>query len=370
LPLSGGADSASVAAIVGTMCELVAAEVRARGPSSPVAKEAKRIVGGAVASNDLGDPKVLANAVLHCCYMGTAHSSVATRTRARDLAGQIGAHFDNIELDRVTDAVLWVFSKFVSGGKEPRFLSRGGTLAEDLALQNIQARIRMVLAYLLAQLLPWVRNRQGFLLVLGSANVDEGLRGYMTKYDCSSADLNPIGSISKLDLKRLLKWAAHKYGYQALAEIEGAAPTAELRPDTDEGTAQTDEEDMGMSYEDLGFYGRLRKVDRCGPVSMFAKLCRVWSDPKGPGRAGRVLLPSEVAEKVKYFFRMYSINRHKMTTLTPAYHAESYSPDDNRYDLRQFLYNARWPRQSRVIDELAARMEAEQASLKPPAPII
>ena len=39
----------------------------------------------------------------------------------------------------------------------------------------------MVLAYLLAQLLPWVRNRQGFLLVLGSANVDEGLRGYMTK---------------------------------------------------------------------------------------------------------------------------------------------------------------------------------------------
>ena len=61
------------------------------------------------------------------------------------------------------------------------------------------------------QLLPWVRGRStGFLLVLGSANVDEGLRGYMTKYDCSSADLNPIGSISKLDLKRLMKWAATK----------------------------------------------------------------------------------------------------------------------------------------------------------------
>ena len=28
--------------------------------------------------------------------------------------------------------------------------------------------------------------------VLGSANVDEALRGYMTKYDCSSADINPI----------------------------------------------------------------------------------------------------------------------------------------------------------------------------------
>ena len=31
----------------------------------------------------------------------------------------------------------------------------------------------MVLAYLFAQLLPWVRGRYGGLLVLGSANVDE-----------------------------------------------------------------------------------------------------------------------------------------------------------------------------------------------------
>jgi hypothetical protein len=36
-------------------------------------------------------------------------------------------------------------------------------------------------SYLFGQLLPWCRNRSGFLLVLGSANVDEGLRGYMTK---------------------------------------------------------------------------------------------------------------------------------------------------------------------------------------------
>ena len=28
------------------------------------------------------------------------------------------------------------------------------------------------------------------------------------------------------------------------------------------------------------------------------------------------------------------MNRHKMTTLTPSYHAENYSPDDNRFDLR------------------------------------
>jgi len=33
---------------------------------------------------------------------------------------------------------------------------------------------------------------------------------------------------------------------------------------------------------------------------------------------------------VKHFFRFYAINRHKTTVLTPSYHAENYSPDDNR----------------------------------------
>ena len=37
-------------------------------------------------------------------------------------------------------------------------------------------------SYMLAQLLPELRERKGFLLVLGSANVDEALRGYYTKY--------------------------------------------------------------------------------------------------------------------------------------------------------------------------------------------
>lgn len=68
----------------------------------------------------------------------------------------------------------------------------------------------MVLAYIFAQLTLWVRNRPGGLLVLGSANVDESLRGYLTKYDCSSADINPIGGISKMDLRRFLTYAKDK----------------------------------------------------------------------------------------------------------------------------------------------------------------
>lgn len=59
----------------------------------------------------------------------------------------------------------------------------------------------------------------------------------------------------------------------------------------------------------------------------------------------------QVAEKVKHFFRCYAMNRHKLTVLTPAYHAESYSPDDNRFDLRPFLYQTSWEWQFAEIDK-------------------
>ena len=74
-------------------------------------------------------------------------------------------------------------------GFVPLFKAHGGSNVENLALQNIQARLRMVTAYYFGQMLPTVRRRTGGggLLVLGSANVDECLRGYVTKYDCSSA---------------------------------------------------------------------------------------------------------------------------------------------------------------------------------------
>jgi NAD+ synthase (glutamine-hydrolysing) len=59
----------------------------------------------------------------------------------------------------------------------------------------------MLLAYLFAQTELELPKRKGYLLVLGSSNLDESLRGYFTKYDCSSADINPIASFSKLRLK-------------------------------------------------------------------------------------------------------------------------------------------------------------------------
>ena len=79
----------------------------------------------------------------------------------------------------------------------------------------------------------------------------------------------------------------------------------------------------------------------------FRKLCIVWNH----------LTPSEVAVKVKRFFYFYSANRHKMCTITPSYHAEAYSPDDNRFDLRQFLYNTKWTWQFHAMDEIVKDKE-------------
>lgn len=55
----------------------------------------------------------------------------------------------------------------------------------------------MILSYLLAQMIPVQKKMDGFLLVLASANVDEALLGYVTKYDCSAGDINPIGCLNK-----------------------------------------------------------------------------------------------------------------------------------------------------------------------------
>ena len=188
-----------------------------------------------------GDPKELCNRIFVTCYMGSENSSEDTKRRADKLARQIGSYHMNVAIDNMVKAVIAVFS--TATGHIPKFRVRGGSVRENLALQNVQARVRMVTAYLFAQLMLWVRGRPGGLLVLGSANVDEALRGYMTKYDCSSADVNPIGGISKTDLKSFLRHARGLHGLTALDDIMAAPPTAELEPLSEAGAlAQTDEQ--------------------------------------------------------------------------------------------------------------------------------
>lgn len=82
---------------------------------------------------------------------------------------------------------------------------------------------------------------------------------------------------------------------------------------------QSDEEEMGMTYDELSIFGRLRKVGKLGPWGMYEKLVPLWCAPIGSTPNGRSLTPVEVYKKVKRFFWYHMINRHKMTVLTPSY---------------------------------------------------
>jgi len=142
----------------------------------------------------------------------------------------------------------------------------------------------------------------------------------MTKYDCSSADINPIGSIDKAALKSFISWAQVEFNVPCLEEFLNATPTAELEPVT-EDYVQSDEADMGMTYAELTAFGmsrvfpsrmrhlltktgRLRKERKMGPLSMWQHLVHVWGKDreKGPDDQNPSLEPAEIAEKVKFFF--------------------------------------------------------------------
>ncbi|XP_077178185.1 glutamine-dependent NAD(+) synthetase isoform X7 [Paroedura picta] len=303
LPLSGGVDSSATACIVYSMCLQVCSAIW--NGNQAVLSDVRKIVSDEAYSPK--DPQEFCRRILTTCYMASENSSQDTYDRAKSLAEEIGSYHININIDGVVKAVWVVFSTVM--GRLPQYYTCGGSSRENLALQNVQARIRMVFAYLFAQLCLWTRGIPGGLLVLGSSNVDES--------------------------------------------ILSAPPTAELEPLKEGQVAQTDEADMGMTYAELSTYGKLRKIAKTGPYSMFCKLINMWKD---------ICTPAEVASKVKHFFKMYSINRHKMTVLTPSYHAANYSPDDNRFDLRPFLYNSAWSWQFRCIDEQVSKLESKDVN--------
>ncbi|XP_050811288.1 glutamine-dependent NAD(+) synthetase isoform X1 [Gopherus flavomarginatus] len=369
LPLSGGIDSSATACIVYSMCHQVCLAVK--NGNQGVLADVRRIVNDETYTPE--DSQEFCGHIFTTCYMASENSSQDTYNRAKLLAEQIGSYHINLNIDVAVKAIVGIFSMVM--GRSPQFRVHGGSSRENLALQNVQARIRMVLAYLFAQLSHWARGMPGGLLVLGSANVDESLHGYLTKYDCSSADINPVGGISKTDLRSFIQYCMENFQLTALRSIISAPPTAELEPLADGQVSQTDEvmgsdfkkccvpflcmifqEDMGMTYTELSVYGKLRKMAKAGPYSMFCKLINMWKE---------ICTPREVASKVKHFFRMYSINRHKMTTLTPAYHAENYSPEDNRFDLRPFLYNSTWSWQFRSIDKQVSNLESKEGKPVP-----
>ena len=89
------------------------------------------------------------------CYMGSEYSGDETRRRASELSKLIGANFSYLKIDKITDAIKQTWgelaieeSGFVetvtNGIAQKKMPSMGGSVPENLALQNIQARSRMV----------------------------------------------------------------------------------------------------------------------------------------------------------------------------------------------------------------------------------
>ncbi|KAI0465663.1 NAD+ synthase [Xylaria cf. heliscus] len=343
LSLSGGLDSSTVALFVYGMAKVVLSSIES-GSKSTLA-DLRRVTG----LKDLvpKTPEEIVNLLLTTCYMGTVNSSEETRSRAEMLSTKIGAYHMSIQIDTAVQANLSIIKDALNF--EPRYTVEGGTPAENLALQNIQARSRLVTQYMLAQLATTARDtprRGSALLVLTSGNVDENLRGYYTKYDASSGDLAPLGSISKNDAKLFQGWVVNAWNLPIMNSFIDATPTAELLPLT--AGVQEDEVEMGLSYAELSMFGLLRRVERLGPWSCYLQLLGSW---KGK------LKPQQIAEKTMHFFRNYAINRHKAVVLTPSVHLSAYNPDDNRHDLRPFLYLVNWPFQFKKIQAHAIHLE-------------
>jgi len=103
--------------------------------------------------------------------------------------------------------------------------------AGRIAMANLKARLRMVTWYHFA-------NQQRYL-VIGSGNRSELAVGYFTKHGDSGVDILPLGNLVKAQVRDLA-------GYLGVPrEIIDKPPSAGL------WEGQTDEDDLGFTYEQL-----------------------------------------------------------------------------------------------------------------------
>lgn len=103
--------------------------------------------------------------------------------------------------------------------------------ATPLRKGNWMARIRMCILYDLAAKYQ--------ALVLGTSNLSEIMTGYFTQHGDSAADIEPLGKLYKSEVKAIAKIM------NLPNKIINKAPTADLWEN------QTDETEMGISYNQL-----------------------------------------------------------------------------------------------------------------------
>jgi NAD+ synthase (glutamine-hydrolysing) len=318
LSLSGGADSCFCAVGVAEMVRLGVEELGEEEfkRRSGAFDEAKAVTvqagaGGAAVQqaddvNNAAAPEnqkpatanqQLVNHLLTCAYQGTVNSSDDTLNSAKELADSIGARFFD-----------WTIDDEVAGyvGKIEHALGRDLTWqTDDLALQNIQARVRAPGIWLLA-------NVQNCLLITTS-NRSEASVGYCTMDGDTAGSISPIAGVDKDFVKKWLRWAEASLGYEALRHVNALQPTAELRPLADK---QTDERDL-MPYVLLNRIERLAFYDRLAPAAVLAQL--VAEEPTHD--------PEQLRAYVKRFYQLWSRNQWKRERYAPSFHLDDYNVD-------------------------------------------
>jgi NAD+ synthase (glutamine-hydrolysing) len=328
--LSGGADSAACAVLVALAVQLAYQELGAAGVKTRLPR-VKRI-------NDVidrgGSIEEAVGALLACAYQPTENSGTVTRTAAEQVAKAIGSVFHVIDVDAQ-------YKQYISA-LETTIGRKLDWVADDVTLQNIQARVRAPSIWMLA-------NLRGAVLITTS-NRSEAAVGYATMDGDTAGGLAPLGGIDKPYLRQWLRFMESQgisglKPIPALSYINAQQPTAELRPRVAGKAEQTDEADL-MPYDFLESVEDCAIRDKLTPLECLQYLAPHYAQYK----------PLQLATWIERFFRLWCINQWKRERLAPAFHL-----DDRNVDPRSWC---RFPILSGGFDRELAEMRAYVAAGK------
>ena len=293
--LSGGVDSSAASCLVATMIEGAVKELGFAGLSAKLSY----IPDLQTARGE----KELCKRLLTCVYQGTKNSSSKTRRAATEVAEQLGATFFDLDVDFLVDGYTDLITKAMK--------LKLSWKTDDIALQNIQARVRSPSVWLIAN----IRKA----LLLATSNRSEASVGYTTMDGDSSGGLAPLGGIDKAYLREWLRWLESEgptglRSYSSLALVNEQAPTAELKPLS---AKQTDEGDL-MPYVVLDRIERLAVRDKLMPMSVYDVVV---------GEFTGVFPAKQIAEWVERFFRLWSMNQWKRERFAPSFHLDDENVD-------------------------------------------
>jgi len=292
--LSGGADSAAVACLVALMVRFAVLDLGLDG----FAAKFEHMEG----LSRLISERELVHALLTTAYQATKNSSSVTRAAAASVARAIGA--THLEFDVEAQVMGYVSSIEAALGRKLEWQR------DDLALQNIQARVRAPSVWLLANL--------NSALLLSTSNRSEAAVGYATMDGDTAGGLSPIAGIDKAFLRRFLVWleqaGPHELGpIPELRAVNVQAPTAELRPPS---ATQTDEADL-MPYEVLDAIERAAIRDKRSPREVLSLIRAEFTQYS----------KEDLWLWLDRFFRLWSRNQWKRERYAPSFHVDDESLD-------------------------------------------